>query len=1051
MPVILGLDVGIGSCGWSMVQAPVIDPETGEVETDFAILAIGSRCFEVPEEPKTRELKNKARRQKRGQRRTLYRRVWRLSRVRTALQDAGLPLPGLSPALGRDPAAKARSAQLVWQLRAESQDRRLEPEEFARVLIHLAKHRGFKSNSKRDLANEDKETGKVKTAISANRAKLAGRTIGQMMVQDATPDGRKRNRNKDYRFTMAREDVEAEMRAVFRAQRRFAATWATPDLEEIYLSFALAQMPLKPADDLIGACRFEPTEQRAYRNCPSFEYFRFLSRLNNTRVVGEGGTATVLNETQRAKARHAFAATAEFTQATLRKAIGLPKDWRFVGLEGEKESKPFAGFQGANALRNALGPARFDALFAEQPDLLDQAARILIRCDALSEIETALDALPLTAADHTRLRDPDLIGRFASLGGVGHVSTLAAQKLRAPLEAGKVYSDACLAVGYDHTAIGQSRLEDIRNATVQRVLRESLKQVKAIIARYGMPDYVHLEMARDVGKSADERQEITRGIDKREEIKTKRVAEMIENFPDSFRLARPNGEQLLRYELWLEQNHHCLYSGSYISPNDWLNNDSGVQVDHILPYARSGDDSFKNKVLTLATANQEKGDRTPFEWLGDNPERWRAFLDGIGRCPTLHKEKRRKLLLQSFAEREQEYRERHLNDTRHAIRALRHELEIAYPVLLTQPGGERRFRARPGAITALARRSWGLNDLKYGRTTEQLGDRDHALDATVVACVSEGLLQYMTRAMQKAAEQRLARLPRMPTPLGSTPGGRESFRLKVAEACRAVVVSRPENRRARGSLHADTLYGQRETPEGSIGQTEKIHLGSLTPAHIERLVGDPARIAPLRETLTLWLARSGGKPAKLADIGDFPCMPRKGEAPGAGTGPMIRAVKAWRASFKSGMTISRGDARPHVDLDSMVRVDVFTKGGKHYLVPVYAYQIAQPKPPMRAIAAHKSEVDWDLIDASFDFKFSLYSGSWVRVTERDGTINDGYYRATDRANGSISISRPPDYRSNTQVRLSIKLARAIQKFQVDRFGALHEIIKEPRLWHGAES
>jgi CRISPR-associated endonuclease Csn1 len=1050
MPTVLGLDIGIGSCGWSFVQTPDIDVETGEVHADFAIIGLGSRCFEVPEEPKTRELKNKARRAARGQRRTVRRRAWRLAGVRKALVEAGLPTPCPSPSLGKDAESKARAAQLVWRLRAEGMERLLQPEEFARVLIHLAKHRGFKSNAKRDLGNEDKETGLVKAAIRANRDRLAGRTIGQMMVADASPDGRKRNRNKDYRFTMARDDIEAEIRALFRAQRRLASSCAYEAIEEAYSRYALAQMPLKPSEELIGQCRFEPAEKRAYRNSPSFERFRFLSKLNTVRIVFDG-RAEPLSQSQRLAAQRVFALTAEISYAGLRRAIDLPKDWRFVGLEGEKETKAFAGFQGAHALRSAFGPARFDQLLEDSPEILDQAARDLIRLDGLSEIEDAIRLLPLSETEQSALIDRDLIARFAGLSGVGHISALAARRLRAPLEAGQVYSEACVTVGYDHSAIGQSRLEDIRNATVQRVLRESLKQIKVVIDRYGMPDFIHLEMARDVGKSLEERQEITKGLDKRFEVKIARKKEMIDKFPDHFRNREPNGEELLRYELWTEQNHRCLYSNEYINPNDWLDNDSGVQVDHILPYSRSGDDSYKNKVLTLAAPNQEKRNRTPFEWLGESPDRWRTFVTGVNLCTGLHKEKRRKLLLQSFEERQEDYRARHLNDTRHAIRALRHELELKYPVLLTQAGGQRRFFARPGAITALARRSWGLNNLKYGRETEQLGDRDHALDATVIACVTEGLLQYMTRAIQRDEEVgRRGRL-NLPTPLGASPGARESFRRQVEQACRAVTVSRPENRRARGPLHAETLYGLRKTAEGETAQTSNTHLSKLTPAHLDHLVGDAARVTPLRETLAAWLARANGKPGKLADVGDFPRMPRKGEAPGEGTGPMIRNVKVWRAKQQSGMKIKRGDAEAHVDLESMIRVDVFSKGGKNYLIPIYLYQLALPEPPMKAIKALKKEEDWDQIDTSYEFRFSLYSGSYVEVAEKSGAIITGYYRGCNRSVATINISSPSEYRSDQQVSVSPKTARSIRKFQIDRFGALHEIIREPRLWPGAVS
>ena len=55
-----------------------------------------------------------------------------------------------------------------YQLRAEALDRPLSKEEAVRVLIHLAQRRGYKSNSTAEAAKDEKETGKVKTAIEEN-------------------------------------------------------------------------------------------------------------------------------------------------------------------------------------------------------------------------------------------------------------------------------------------------------------------------------------------------------------------------------------------------------------------------------------------------------------------------------------------------------------------------------------------------------------------------------------------------------------------------------------------------------------------------------------------------------------------------------------------------------------------------------------------------------------------------------------------------------------------------------------------------------------------
>ena len=51
------------------------------------------------------------------------------------------------------------------------------------------------------------------------------------------------------------------------------------------------------------------------------------------------------------------------------------------------------------------------------------------------------------------------------------------------------------------------------------------------------------------------------------------------------------------------------------------------EVDHALPYSRSFDDSMSNKVLVLTKENRDKGNRTPYEYLGgaNDSAAWRAF------------------------------------------------------------------------------------------------------------------------------------------------------------------------------------------------------------------------------------------------------------------------------------------------------------------------------------------------------------------------------------------------------------------------------------------
>ena len=151
---VLGVDGGIASVGWAVIDEPEIEGEDGK------IIACGSRCFDAPETDKERTPTNQIRRQKRGMRRVIRRRRQRMTQVRALLSARGLLATADRDALrlGVDP----------WQARADGLTRVLSDSEFAAALGHIAAHRGFRSNSKRDRgANAADESSKMLKAIAA--------------------------------------------------------------------------------------------------------------------------------------------------------------------------------------------------------------------------------------------------------------------------------------------------------------------------------------------------------------------------------------------------------------------------------------------------------------------------------------------------------------------------------------------------------------------------------------------------------------------------------------------------------------------------------------------------------------------------------------------------------------------------------------------------------------------------------------------------------------------------------------------------------------------
>jgi len=425
MTLVLGLDLGIASLGWA-----ALDDDAGQV------IAAGSWTFDAPEN-KDRTPLNAIRRQQRGQRRVIRRRADRMSKIRHLLHRHGL-----LDATGPD-ALRHRPGLDPWRLRAEGLARRLDPLELAIALGHIARHRGFRSNSKRDRgANAAPDDKKMLGAMEATRGRLEGRTPGQMLATDPAFQSRKRNRAGEYSRTLLRADLEAEARSILAAQRSLGSPHASDALEAEYMKTAFFQRPLKDSEDKVGSCPFEPGQRRTARRAPSFERFRFLTRLANLCLV-HGGEKHPLTPEQIALASEGFGKQASISFATLRRALDLDPGVAFADVARADERRDVVArtgnaAEGTKALRDALGEGGWQAMLA-RPDTLDRAAEIITFRDDLARIREGLAEAGVDADALRALMAGVEQGRFAQFRGAGHISALAARTLLPHLARGLDY------------------------------------------------------------------------------------------------------------------------------------------------------------------------------------------------------------------------------------------------------------------------------------------------------------------------------------------------------------------------------------------------------------------------------------------------------------------------------------------------------------------------------------------------------------------------------------------------------------------------------------
>jgi CRISPR-associated endonuclease Csn1 len=1019
---ILGIDGGIASIGWAVVD--ISDGAAG-------IVAAGVRMFDAPETDKERTPTNAVRRLHRGQRRVLRRRRQRMAAIRSLFHEHGLLAETGRHALrqvGLNP----------WRLRADGLERALSGAEFAIVLGHIARHRGFRSNAKREAgANAMDETSKMKKAIAATQERLGQwQTVGVMFARDPAYADRKHNRGQNFDRSIQRSDHEQEVRALFAAQRRLGNALATEALQEAYADKAFSQRPLADSEHMVQRCPFERTEMRTARRSYAFEMFRLLSRLANLRLTARG-EEWPLSPEQIAQITADFGKQKKISFKAVRKTLDLDPRVRFAGTAEKDETQDVVArsgnaAEGTKTLRDAVGEAGWRVLM-NKPVQRDRIAEVLTFREDPGSIRRGLEEAGLEGLLLEAIMSGVATGAYHAFRGAGHISAKTARALIPSLARGMVYSDACEEAGYDPAARPEPKIEDVRNPVARKALTEMLKQVRALVGEFGLPDYMHVELARDIGKSAEERDKISRGIEDRNKQRDRLRDELADILG-----RQPNVDEMLRYELWKEQKGRCLYTDDQISPRSIAAEDNRVQIDHILPWSRFGDDSFMNKTLCMAHANQAKAGRTPFEWFSTDKtaKEWAEFAARVDGCREMKGRKKAGFYLRRNAEEvEERFRNRNLNDTRYATRLLLDLLARMYP-----KDDTRHVLARPGQLTAKLRRAWGLDDLKKdadGKRKED--DRHHALDALVLAATSEAMLQWLTKAAQAAERQGAPRgfdFTQVPEPW---PGFREHARTAVE----AVFVSRAERRRARGEAHAATIKQVRQI-DGCSVVFERKPIEKLTVSDLENIpvpepygrVGDPKKLRDeLAGELRRWI--EAGRP--------------KDALPRSPKGDVIRKVRV-ASKDKVAVEVRGGTA----DRGEMVRVDVFAKPNKRgkqefYLVPIYPHQVADrvgyARPPARAVRAYKSEVEWTEIGSSFDFRFSLTPNSLMEVVTPIGEVVRGYFKGLDRSTGAIALAahnNPGDLRRGIGARTLLSL----RKLSVDRLGRVHGIERETRTWHG---
>jgi len=800
----LGLDLGTNSIGWALINHDE-DGRPIQLET------CGTRIFQEAVDAKTRTPKNQARRAARMARRLISRRRRRRERLLGLLVSKGL-LP--SDWLNRTSAESHYNALgNPYELRRKGLDQPLTPHEFGRVLVHLCQRRGFESNRK----SKPKDEGEIKQAISQLQVEIqtAGcRTLGEFL---AGQKEKKRERHT------GREMYRQEFELLWESQSRFHPATLTMDFKVIVHNVIFHQRPLKVKSGSVGRCTFEPRRFRASRAWPDAQRFRLLQDLNHLQIKSPTTREyRNLDSEEREKLLDLLEQQKTVSWKKARRTLGLHEGELFNLEEGKK--KELLGDQTSYALRKVLG---------EKWDELSKERRDALVCDLLTIENNAgvLNRLQTHWGFNNEMAES--VAKLELEDGYFRLSLKAIRKILPYLEQGMIYDKACAAAGYSHTGNGSGHgvaklgnPPQLRNPVVQKALYEARKVVNAVIRRYGKPLVIRVEMARDMKLTKKQKDNLAKQNKQNETLNSQ--AEEALRARD---IQQPSRDDKVKYRLWKEAGGVCPYTGQQISEAMLFSQD--VDIEHILPYSRTLDDSYMNKTLCLAQENRTvKHNRSPYEAYSPTPEKYEAILQRIRSLPW---PKRRR-----FEQKEIDtdgFIARQLNDTRYICREVKDYLAtLGVNVEVSK-----------GEATAWLRHTWGLNRILAGDGPPEKNREDHrhhAVDAVVIALTSRRLFQHLSKlSAQQRGPVSLRRL--------SINEPWMDFYRTVDDKIQGVVVSHAPVHKIRDAFHEDTAYGYSEATRSFVYRVPLD--GSFKETAIKEI-----RDAAVRELVKTRLDETGG-------------------------------------------------------------------------------------------------------------------------------------------------------------------------------------------------
>lgn len=810
---ILGLDLGVTSIGWALIEKNNENGEIDLIKSGVRIIPIETKEANQFSSGNTAS-PNIERRKKRMQRRMYFRKKNRNQSLIKTLIDKGL----------WDESLINIEKNKLWELRNKAVNEQISLSELGRILYHLAQRRGYKQmRIEQDESDANSKSDYKKNIYTRYQIiKNENITVGQYFYREL-------KNNEHYRVKeqiFPRKAYEEEFEKIINKQKEYYPDILSEDFVNKIQHIIFYQRPLKSQKHLLGVCTLEGKTIKIKNNDgniiekyvgppvvartnPLFQIHRIWQTINNITIKNKKTYKIYeLSIDEKNKIFNELQVKDSLSIEQLYKILNLSKDeWYF-----DKLSKN--GIKGNNLLaliRKALKDEYYSPdIFKLDIKIINYQKQILDK--STGEIkETTLEMIdpnvvnePLYKLWHILYSvvdkeecikaliknfnfSPSAANKLSDINMTslkyGSLSMKAIRKTLPYLMKGMIYSDACQIAGYNFSnAISKDEnyirplknkipllpKNSLRQPIVEKILNQMIHVVNEIIddnnglvsrqERENNNFAIHIELARELKTSKEEKQGITKAIKRN----TKENEEIENKLKNEYNLT-PTRKLIEKYKLYKELSlegtnilqPQCIYCGDFISLTEALTGDA-IDVDHIIPQSKLFDDSRSNKILVHANCNRTKGNMTAYDFMqSKGQEQFKTYLALVEKLKEKKSitYKKYKYLLMSEKDIPQDFIDRDLRISQYITRKAREIcMDISKDVLVTS-----------GTITARLRELWGYKDIITEINTElinniELSDEDkseldeifknkrsdhrhHAIDAITIASTTRSIIQ----------------------------------------------------------------------------------------------------------------------------------------------------------------------------------------------------------------------------------------------------------------------------------------------------------------------